>query len=264
MGIINVTPDSFSDGGQFLDLAAAVAQARRLVDEGADIIDFGGESTRPGAAPVPADEQIRRIVPVITATRAFWAGPISIDTTRAGVAAAAFAAGANWINDISALRDDPEMLPFVAQADCVLILMHMQGTPRSMQINPAYGDVVAEVAGFLTARAQVAEAGGVARERIIVDPGIGFGKTFEHNLELLCGLTRIVTLGYPVLVGASRKSFIGRITGAPPEDRLAGSLVAAVRVVEAGVKIVRVHDVAPTRRALAVAAALTPLAASPH
>ncbi|MEW5701480.1 MAG: dihydropteroate synthase [Candidatus Zixiibacteriota bacterium] len=258
MGVVNVTPDSFFDGGRFADPVAAVAQARRLIDEGADILDIGGESTRPGSEPVFADEQIRRVVPVIEQIRALWPGPISVDTTRAAVAAAALAAGANWVNDISALRDDPEMLPLVARLDCAVVLMHMQGTPRTMQVDPTYHDVVAEVSGFLSDRARMAESSGIPRDRIIIDPGIGFGKTLEHNLQLLRAIPRLVALGYPVLVGASRKSFIGRITGAPPEERLEGSLVAAIRAVEAGAKIIRVHDVASTRRALSVAAALTP------
>ncbi len=257
MGILNVTPDSFSDGGQFHGLGRAVEHVRRMVDEGAHIIDIGGESTRPGTARVDSHEQISRVVPIVTAVRKFWWGPISIDTTSSVVARAALDAGASWINDISALREDPFLAGLIAERDCPVVLMHMQGTPRTMQDHPTYENVVGEVCAFLRERAEFAETVGIDRGDIIVDPGIGFGKTLEHNLALLNRLSELVALGYPVLVGASRKSFIGMITGAPVDDRLAGSLAAAVSAVREGAKIVRVHDVGPTRQALAVAAALT-------
>lgn len=256
MGILNVTPDSFSDGGQFIDPVLAIEQARRMTEEGADIIDIGGESTRPGAHPVPAEAQIERVVPVIQAIRRFWDGPISIDTTRAQVAEAALDAGASWINDISALRDDPAMVVLVARRGCPIVLMHMLGTPRDMQKASHYDDVIGEVYGFLAERARAAQAAGIAREMIILDPGIGFGKTLEHNLALLQQLPRLTSLGYPVLIGASRKSFIGHLTGAAVDSRLPGSLAAALAAVDAGATIVRVHDVAATRQALTVHSAL--------
>ncbi len=258
MGILNVTPDSFSDGGQYIDPVHAIEQARRMTEEGADIIDIGGESTRPGAHPVPTEAQIERVVPVIRAIRRFWDGPISIDTTRAQAAEAALDAGANWINDISALRDDPATAVLAARRGCPIVLMHMLGTPRDMQSAPRYDDVVEEVCSFLAERARAAEANGIARDRIILDPGIGFGKTLEHNLALLRHLPRLTFLGYPVLIGASRKSFIGHLTGAAVGNRLPGSLAAALAAVDAGAAIVRVHDVAATRQALTVHAALRP------
>lgn len=254
MGILNVTPDSFSDGGQNWRLEDALATAERLIAEGADILDVGGESTRPGAEPIPPEEQIQRVVPVIRAIRSLWAGPISIDTRQAAVAEAALNAGANWINDISAMRDDPAMVKLAAEQKCTIVLMHMQGAPGTMQENPRYEDVVTEVAMFLKERADYAQSCGIKSGNIILDPGIGFGKSVEHNLSLLRRLSEVVGLGLPVLVGASRKSFIGHITGASVGDRLAGSLICALRAVEAGASIVRVHDVGPTRQALAVAA----------
>ena len=257
MGILNVTPDSFSDGGLSSDPERAIGHSRRMIDEGAHIIDVGGESTRPGSLPVTPGEQIRRTIPVIASIRRLWDGPISIDTTSAVVAEAALRAGANWVNDISALRNDSLMIEVVASRGCPIVLMHMQGTPRSMQEQPAYGDVVADVKEYLVERAAFAERRGVARENIILDPGIGFGKTVEHNLELLRRLSEIVGAGYRVLIGTSRKSFIGRLTGAPVDQRLAGSIAAAVKAVEAGAGIVRVHDVGPTKQALVVAAALS-------
>jgi dihydropteroate synthase len=257
MGILNVTPDSFSDGGKYADPDAALGHARRMIDEGVDIIDVGGESTRPGSQSVPAVEQIRRTVPVITAIRRVWNGPISIDTTRANVAEAALDAGASWVNDISAMRDDDGMTLVVARAGCPMVLMHMQGKPDTMQDSPAYMDVVTETITFLTQRARLAEQNGAARENIILDPGIGFGKKLEHNLELMQRLPEIVALGYKVLVGVSRKSFIGYLTGAAVNERLAGSLVAALRAVDAGASILRVHDVGPTKQALTVARAIS-------
>ncbi|HUU46205.1 MAG TPA: dihydropteroate synthase [Acidobacteriota bacterium] len=263
MGVLNVTPDSFSDGGRFWDADAAIAHARRLVDEGADIIDVGGESTRPGSEPVSAEEQIRRTVPVIRRVREFWDGPVSIDTTRAAVAVAACAGGADWINDISALRDDPEMVRVVADTGSCVVLMHMQGKPGTMQEQPTYADVVTEVADFLRERAAFAMAHGVPADRIVGDPGIGFGKSIAHNLELLRGLPRLTGLGMPLCVGLSRKSFIGRITGADVDGRLEGSIVGAVCAVQAGAAIVRVHDVQATRRALLVAQAMGAFASRP-
>lgn len=257
MGILNVTPDSFSDGGHHVEPARAIAHAELMIAEGADILDVGGESTRPGSLAVPDSEQINRIDPVIRGIRRFWSGPISVDTTRADVAHAAFDSGANWINDISALRGDPRMVELAASCSCPVILMHMQGTPRTMQSEPTYNDVVEDVRSFLNARAQYAIQSGVSSQNIIIDPGIGFGKTVEHNVALLRGLEALVRLGFPVLVGASRKSFIGHLTGAPVDERLAGSLSAALRSVRAGAKIVRVHDVGATRQALAVAAAIS-------
>lgn len=254
MGILNITPDSFSDGGQNWRLEDALATAQRLIAEEADILDIGGESTRPGADSVPAEEQIRRVIPVIGAIRRIWPGPISIDTRQASVAEAALDAGATWINDISAMRDDPAMAGLAAQRKCPIVLMHMQGAPGTMQVNPQYEDVVIEVAMFLRERATFAQSSGIERGNIILDPGIGFGKSVEHNLSLLRRLSEVVGLGFPVLVGASRKSFIGHISGSPVNDRLAGSLICALRAVEAGARIVRVHDVGPTRQALAVAA----------
>lgn len=257
MGILNATPDSFSDGGRHVEPARAIAHAELMIAEGADIIDVGGESTRPGSLAVPESEQVNRIAPVIKGIRRFWSGPISVDTTRSDVARAAFESGANWINDISALRDDARMVELAASWSCPVILMHMQGTPRTMQAEPAYGDVVEDVRSFLAARAQYAIQCGVLPHNIIIDPGIGFGKTVEHNIALLKRIEVLVELGYPVLVGASRKSFIGQLTGASVDGRLAGSLSAAIRSVETGAKIVRVHDVGATRQALAIAAAIS-------
>ncbi len=256
MGILNVTPDSFSDGGRFHSPADAVAHARAMISEGADIIDVGGESTRPGSQPASEYEQIGRVEPVIKAIRKFSEIPISIDTTRAVVARNALNAGANWVNDISALGDDSEMARVVSESGCPVILMHMQGKPRRMQVNPRYDDVVREVREFLVERAKFAQSSGVLRENIILDPGIGFGKTLEHNLALLQCLPDLVATGFPILVGASRKSFIGQLTGLPVEQRLEGSLAAATLAVQAGARIVRVHDVAPTKRALQIATAI--------
>jgi dihydropteroate synthase len=254
MGVVNVTPDSFSDGGRFLDPQAAVARARALVEEGADILDIGAESSRPGARGVSADEELARIAPVLEGLRD-CAVPVSVDTTKPEVMRAAIAAGASMINDIGALRS-PGALEAVAGSDAAVCLMHMQGEPRTMQREPRYGDVVAEVSAFLAERAAAAEGSGIARERIVVDPGFGFGKTVAHNFELLRRLDRIVALGLPVMAGWSRKSTLGAITGRGEGDRLAASLAAALLAVERGARIVRVHDVAATRDALRVLAAL--------
>jgi dihydropteroate synthase len=258
MGVVNLTPDSFSDGGRFLAPEAALAEARRLIAEGADILDLGAESTRPGAEPVAAEAEVARLVPLVRAIRAESAIPISVDTMKPQVVRAAVAAGATMWNDVTALRHAPESLAVAAELGCEVVLMHMQGEPRSMQASPRYRDVVAEVAGFLSARAAAAMAAGVARERIWLDPGIGFGKHMvRHNLPLLAGLDRIVELGFPVLLGVSRKRFIGALDGeAPPDQRLGGSLAAALAGVAQGVAAVRVHDVRETVQALKVWAAI--------
>ncbi len=249
MGILNLTPDSFSDGGSYRDVDAAVAQARLMLDQGAVIIDVGGESTRPGAQPVGSDEQLARVLPVIerlhVALPQAW---ISIDTTRAEVAAAALDAGACMINDISAGRHDPAMFELAAQRRVPIVLMHMQGEPGTMQHDPHYDDVVAEVEAFLLERAGAAERTGVRRTSILLDPGIGFGKTTEHNLTLLAGLPRLAALGYPLLLGASRKRFLA--PDLPPRERLGGTIATTVLAALAGVALVRVHDVAINQQAL--------------
>jgi dihydropteroate synthase len=256
MGVVNATPDSFSDGGRFLDPAAALAHARRLIAEGADILDLGAESTRPGAEPVAAEVEIARLVPLVEALHGEI--PLSVDTMKPQVARAAVAAGAAMWNDVTGLGHAPESLETAAELGCEVVLMHMQGEPRTMQAEPHYDDVVAEVAAFLAARADAAIAAGVARERIWLDPGVGFGKHMtRHNLPLLAGLDRIVALGFPVLLGASRKSFIGAVSRkAPADQRLGGSIAAALAGAAAGVAAVRVHDVAETVQALDVWAAI--------
>ena len=253
MGILNVTPDSFSDGGQHFDLANAVARARQMADEGADIIDIGGESTRPGATAVSAEEEIRRVVPVIEQISDLL---VSVDTTKAIVAERALAAGARIVNDISALQSDAEMLPVVRNSGAGVVLMHMQGTPTTMQDNPRYVDVVQEVRKFLAERITATVTGGVKKSQIAVDPGIGFGKTVEHNRQLLAGLEQFAALGCPILVGASRKSFIGQLLNRPAAERLPGSLAAAAWAVLHGAKILRVHDVAETVDIVRLLAAL--------
>lgn len=258
MGIVNVTPDSFSDGGRLASVEAAVAHGLRLVEQGADILDIGGESTRPGAEPVEAAEEISRVVPVIEGLRAHWDGPISIDTMKPEVARAAVAAGATMWNDVTALGFAPDSLATAAELGCDVVLMHMRGEPRTMQADPQYDDVVAEVAGWLAARADAAMAAGVARERIWLDPGIGFGKTAAHNLALTARLDRLAATGFPVLYGASRKRTIQSIdpTASDPADRLGGSLALALEAAREGAVIIRVHDVRETVQALAVQAAL--------
>jgi len=259
MGVVNVTPDSFSDGGRYLDAAAALAHGLRLIEEGADILDVGGESTRPGAEPVGEAQEIERTAPLIEALRARSMVPISIDTLKPAVARAAMAAGATIWNDVTALQGAPESLATAAGLGCEVVLMHMQGEPRTMQAAPSYGDVTAEVCAALSARAQAAMAAGVARERIWLDPGIGFGKhMLRHNLPLLAHLDQVVALGFPVLLGVSRKSFIGALDpGAKAgTDRLGGSLAAALKGVAAGVAALRVHDVRETVQALKVWAAI--------
>jgi dihydropteroate synthase len=258
MGVINVTPDSFSDGGAFFDPAKAIAQGRRLLAEGARILDIGGESTRPGARPLPADEEQRRILPVITALAADAAAQaalISVDTRNASTMRAAVAAGARIVNDISALTHDPDSLSVVRDQRCAVILMHMQGTPETMQEAPAYDDVVEEVYQWLKARAEIAIEGGIGRDKILVDPGIGFGKTVDHNLLLLRNLKRFKDLGFPLVLGVSRKGFIGMLsapdtTPLEAKNRLAGSLAAGLFGSLQGVDILRVHDVAETAQAL--------------
>jgi dihydropteroate synthase len=254
MGVINVTPDSFSDGGQFLDAQAAVAHGERLAAEGAAILDVGGESTRPGAEPVPEEEELERVVPVVERL-ATQAGPrVSIDTAKARVAEAAVQAGARIVNDVSALRFDPDMAGVVAASGATCCLMHMQGEPRTMQADPRYGDVVSDAKAFLEERLGFALAAGIHEERVWLDPGIGFGKTVDHNLELLRRLAEIVAIGRPVVIGTSRKSFLGKITGRPEGERLAGTIATNVIAYERGASIFRVHDVGPVADALRVAA----------
>ncbi|MDO8798939.1 dihydropteroate synthase [Phenylobacterium sp.] len=257
MGIVNATPDSFSDGGLFLDPDAGLAHALRLVGEGADILDIGGESSRPGAQPVGQDEEIARVVPLITGVRARTSVPLSIDTVKPAVARAAIAAGASIWNDIAALSA-PGAPETAAELGCEVILMHMQGEPRTMQAAPRYDDVVVEVCDFLVTRAEAAMSAGVVRDRIWLDPGIGFGKTLDHNLALLAALHQVVALGFPVLLGASRKSFLSKLdpVAKDPAHRLGGSLAAALVGASAGVAAVRVHDVAETVQALRVWAAI--------
>ena len=255
MGILNVTPDSFSDGGRYASLPAALARAESMVEEGASIIDVGGESTRPGAAEVPVDEELRRVLPVIESLASRVAVPLSVDTRKPEVMRAAIAAGASMINDVSALTA-PGALEAVAGSDVAVCLMHMQGVPETMQQDPRYGDVLAEVRGFLRERAARCVAGGIGRERIVVDPGFGFGKTLEHNLTLLRGLSRIASDGLPVLAGLSRKCMIAQIAGRDDSDRLYGSLALATLAARHGARIVRAHDVGATVAALQIVAAV--------
>jgi len=250
MGVVNVTPDSFYDGGRHVSTAAAIAHARRLVEEGADLLDLGGESSRPGSEAVSLDQELARVLPVLDGLRDLEV-PISVDTTKPAVMRAALAGGAAMINDITALGA-PGALEAVAASAAAVCLMHMRGEPKTMQAEPVYADVVAEVRDFLATRIAACVAAGIARERITIDPGFGFGKTVEHNLTLLRGLGAIVALGVPVLAGWSRKSSLGRITGRAAEERLASSLAAALIAVQHGARIVRVHDVAATRDVLAV------------
>ena len=257
MGVINVTPDSFSDGGRFLDPDAAVSHGLRLVEEGAAILDVGGESTRPGAAPVSLDEELRRVVPVVERLGAEAGGTrLSIDTTKRAVAAAALEAGAGMVNDVSAFRFEPELAGLVAERGAGCCLMHMLGEPRTMQADPRYEDVVSEVKSFLEERLAFAVKEGVPEERVLLDPGIGFGKTVEHNLELLRRLDEIVAIGRPVVVGTSRKSFLGKLSGGRAEhERLPGTIATSVIALERGATVFRVHDVAQLVDALTVAAA---------
>jgi dihydropteroate synthase len=254
MGIVNVTPDSFSDGGQHATRDAALSHALRLIEEGADIVDLGGESTRPGAADVPVAEELDRVVPLVDAL-AREGIPLSVDTGKPEVMRAALAAGASIVNDIRALQA-PGAIDAVAASDCGVVLMHMQGEPRTMQVAPRYDDVVAEVRAFLEARLAALAAVGVASDRVALDPGFGFGKTVEHNFTLLRELGRFVSLGCPVLAGLSRKSMLGAVTGRAVGDRLAASVAGAVLAAERGARILRVHDVAATRDGLRVLEAM--------
>jgi dihydropteroate synthase len=258
MGVVNVTPDSFSDGGLYLDADAAVAHARELAAEGAGVVDVGGESTRPGAQPVALGEEIRRVVPVIERVAVSGGGGpvVSVDTRKAAVAGAALQAGARIVNDVSAFRHDPAMAGVVAGAGAGCILMHMLGDdPRTMQADPRYGDVVSAVKEFLEERLAYAVDAGVREDRVWLDPGIGFGKTVDHNLELLRRLDEIVAIGRPVVIGTSRKAFLGRLTGRAERDREAGTIATNVIAYERGARIFRVHDVRAAADALTVAAA---------
>jgi dihydropteroate synthase len=257
LGIVNVTPDSFSDGGRFTSTEAAVAHGLELVRQGADLLDIGGESTRPGSEPVPTDEERRRVLPVVRALAAQTTVPLSVDTSKAAVAAAALEAGAHLVNDVTALRGDPDLAAVVRTHGAGLILMHMQGTPATMQQAPTYTDVVEEVATFLEMRLQASIDLGIAAEQVVLDPGIGFGKTLEHNLRLLAGLERLQRPGRPVCLGVSRKGFLGKLLGRPLDERLAGSLaVACFALARHGAQILRVHDVAETCDAVQVFKAL--------
>jgi dihydropteroate synthase len=254
MGVVNVTPDSFSDGGEFLEASVAIGHGLELLAEGADVLDVGGESTRPGAEAVSSEVELERVLPVIEGL-AGGEKQVSIDTSKAAVAAAAIDAGATIVNDVTALGD-PEMASLCAEREVALILMHMRGEPRTMQEDPTYGDVVDDVKAFLADRVERAVAAGVEEERIWVDPGIGFGKTVDHNLELLRRLGELRDLGRPILVGTSRKSFLGKLSGAPVDQRLGGTIATCVLAVANGAAAVRVHDVRPVREALAVEAAI--------
>ena len=260
MGIVNVTPDSFSDGGLFLSSERAVEHARRLVDEGADLLDVGGESTRPGAGAVSAAEELDRVGPVLEgilgAEPGLSGAAISIDTSKVAVAETALDIGAEIVNDVTALRSEPELASLCAARGCGLVLMHMQGTPRTMQESPSYDDVVDDVKAFLAERIEFATSEGVAEERIWVDPGIGFGKTVEHNLELLWRLGELGELGRPIVIGASRKSFLGKLTGREVGERLGGTIASNVLALLGGADVFRVHDVAELRQALDVAEAI--------
>jgi dihydropteroate synthase len=252
MAIVNVTPDSFSDGGERLEPAQAIDDGLRFVSEGADIVDVGGESTRPGSRPIDADEELQRVLPVVTglARRGLV---VSIDTRRAAVARACLDAGARIVNDVSALQDDPALMPLVAERGAPVVLMHRQGRPEEKYVVPPYANVVEEVRQFLVQRAEACQAAGIARERIALDPGLGFGKSVQENVDLVAGAGRLAEAGYPVLIGASRKSFIGRLTGIEePRERDPASIWLAVEAARRGAAFVRVHDVAGTRQALAV------------
>jgi dihydropteroate synthase len=256
MGIVNITPDSFFDGGRFLDAAAAVAHALRLIEQGAGIIDIGGESTRPGASPVSEAEELRRVMPVIEQLAGHVKVPISIDTVKPGVARAALAAGASLVNDVAANRDDTALWEIVAEARAGYVCMHMQGTPQTMQVKPAYTDVVGEVGDFFSDRLRRLSDCGVGREHIILDPGIGFGKTVEHNLRLLGAARHFTELERPVLIGVSRKSFIGTLLGVELSARLPAALACACAAVASGIQIIRAHDVAETVQAIRMTEAI--------
>ncbi|HSG73421.1 MAG TPA: dihydropteroate synthase [Planctomycetaceae bacterium] len=250
MGIVNVTPDSFSDGGNYLQTERAVEHALALAGQGADVLDIGGESTRPESDPVSLKDELNRVIPVIESLRGQTDVPISIDTTKAEVARQALAAGAEIVNDISGLTFDEEMIPVCANSDCGIIVMHIRGTPRTMQDNPTYDDVVSDVRGFLSERVESMVACGIDRERIMLDPGIGFGKTAEHNLELMRNLSELRSLGRPLLIGHSRKRFLGKILGRPVDERTAGTIGVSAALSLLGADLIRVHDVAAVRDAL--------------
>jgi len=256
MGILNVTPDSFSDGNLYFDRDKAVKHGLDLVKKGADILDVGGESSRPGSDPIPVEEELRRILPVISELRENSDILLSVDTTKAEVARRALDAGADIINDISSLQFDADMLPLAAEREAPVILMHMKGDPKTMQENPFYENLLAEVKSFFQERIDMAVSSGIKREKILIDPGIGFGKNFSDNLSLIRNLRYFKDLGRPLLVGLSRKSFIGKIVDQPPQDRLEGSLSAVVLSVSHGAHLVRVHDVAATKKAILVADAI--------
>jgi dihydropteroate synthase len=257
MGIVNVTPDSFSDGGSFYRKESAIRRAHRLIEQGADLIDIGGESTRPGADPVSEEEENRRVLPVIERLAKTIGSPISVDTTKAGVARRAIEAGATVVNDISALRFDPTMAETVQSSGCGLVLMHMKGTPRTMQRRPIYHrSVVEEVFRFLRERLDFARSAGIRDERIVLDPGIGFGKTPRHNLQILHRLHEFLPLGRPLLVGPSRKSFIGKLLDLPPSERLEGTAAAVAAAVLGGARVLRIHDVREMSRVARVAEAI--------
>jgi dihydropteroate synthase len=254
MGVVNVTPDSFSDGGQYLDPAAAIRHGEKLVGDGAEILDVGGESTRPGAEPVEAAEELRRVEPVVAGLAG--KATVSIDTSKAAVAAAAIDAGASIVNDVTALRGDGEMAALCAERGVGVVLMHMPGSPRTMQDDPRYDDVVDAVKAFLAERTEAGVAAGIAEERIWLDPGIGFGKTLDHNLELLRRLSELRELGRPLVIGTSRKSFIGRVDGSPVDERLGGTIASSVLAAAEGAEVLRVHDVAEVAQALEVSEAV--------
>ncbi|MEW6357425.1 MAG: dihydropteroate synthase [Planctomycetota bacterium] len=256
MGILNVTPDSFSDGGRFFDVAAALAHARRMVEEGADIIDIGGESTRPGAGRLSAEEECSRVLPVIEALRREFEVVISIDSWKAAVAQHALDAGANMINDIGGLRLDPAMAGLAAERGAPVVIMHMQGTPQTMQHKPTYNDVIGDIKTFLEDGIDRAAAAGVPREKVLIDPGIGFGKTLEHNLEILRRLHEFTDLDAPVLIGTSRKAFLGKILDVPPENRMIGTMATVALAVREGASVVRVHDVREAVQTVKVADAI--------
>jgi len=252
MGIVNVTPDSFSDGGEFLDAETAIAHGRQLASEGADVLDVGGESTRPGAAGVTAEEEVARVAPVVEALAADHGPAVSIDTSKVAVAESALGLGATMVNDVTALRAEPELAALCAERRCDVVLMHMLGDPRTMQDNPVYEDVVDDIRAFLAERIEFAVSEGIEEERVWVDPGIGFGKTVEHNLELHRRLGELAELGRPIAFGSSRKSFIGKLTGAPVDQRLGGTIASNVIAYANGASMLRVHDVEPIRQGLAV------------
>lgn len=254
MGVVNVTPDSFSDGGKYLDAKAAIGHGEELLRDGAEILDVGGESTRPGADPVEEAEELRRVVPVIESLAE--GATVSVDTSKAAVATAAIDAGASIVNDVTALQGDPEMVGLCSERGVGVVLMHMPGNPRTMQDDPSYDDVVDDIKAFLAARMEFAVAAGIAEERIWLDPGIGFGKTLEHNLELLRRLGELRDLGRPLVIGASRKSFIGKVDGSAVGERIGGSLASAVLAATEGADVLRVHDVAETAQALRIAEAI--------